>query len=94
MKKYMKKTLEIDENLWGGYHILALYKVCFEFKYNDASSAYLRALELNPNDSLTLTNFGMHNISSGKFDYARKLTERALIIDPLSDFASMVHQYT
>ena len=93
MKKYIKKTLELDENLWGGYHILALYKVCFEFKHDDASSAYRRALELNPNDTLTLTNFGMHNITSGKFDYAKKLTDRALTIDPLSDFAELVGQY-
>ena len=94
MKKYIKKSLELDENHWGGHHLLALFKVCFEFKHDDASSAYRRALELNPNDTLTLTNYGMHNITSGKFDYARKLTERALIIDPLSDFAVMVCQYT
>ena len=28
----------------------------------------------------------MHNISVGNFDAARKLTERALMIDPLSYF--------
>lgn len=93
MKKYIRKALEIDENLYGGYHLLALLKACFEFKHDEASSAYRHALELNPNDTLTQINYGMHNISTGNFDAARKLTERALMIDPLSDFAELVGQY-
>jgi len=94
MEKYTKRALEIDENFYGGYHLLALLKACFEFKKDESTSAYRRGLELNPNDTLLLTNFGMHLISLGNFDSARKLTERAQIIDPLSDFAVMVCQYT
>jgi tetratricopeptide (TPR) repeat protein len=93
MKKYIKKALEIDENLWGGYHLLALQKACFEFKHGDAAATYRHALGLTPNDTLTQINYGMHNISVGNFDAARKLTERALMIDPLSDFAELVGQY-
>jgi len=93
MKKYIKKALEIDENLWGGYHLLALQKACFEFKHGEAAATYRHALGLNPNDTLTQINYGMHNISVGNFDAARKLTERALMIDPLSDFAELVGQY-
>ncbi|HAB54546.1 MAG: hypothetical protein A2455_14965 [Ignavibacteria bacterium RIFOXYC2_FULL_35_16] len=93
MKKFNKKVLEIDESLWGGYHLLALQKACFEFKHDASSSYYRRALELNPNDTLTQINYGMHHISVGNFDAARKLTERALMIDPLSDFAELVGQY-
>jgi serine/threonine protein kinase len=94
MEKYTKRALEIDENLYGGYHLLALIKACYEFKHDESTSAYRRGLELNPNDTLILVNFGMHLISLGNFDSARKLTERAQIIDPLSDFAVMVCQYT
>lgn len=93
MMKYIKKTLEIDENLYGGYHLLALLKVCFEHNHDECEMNYRRALELNPNDPLTLINYGIHNIVHGNFDFARKLTERALIIDPLSDFAQLIGQY-
>ncbi len=93
MMKYIEKTLEIDENLWGGYHLLALSKACFEHKHDESTWNYQRALALNPNDTLTLVNFGISNIVHGNFDFARKLTERALIIDPLSDFAQLIGQY-
>ncbi len=93
MKKYTKKALELDENFWGGYHMLAIIKGAFEFKYNESDSAFRRSLDLNPNDMMTLTNYGMNNISLGKFNAARKLIDRALNIDPLSDFAKLVGQY-
>ncbi len=35
----------------------------------------------------------MHLISRGKFDSAKKYTQRAQIIDPLSDFTLLVGQY-
>jgi serine/threonine protein kinase len=93
MKKYTKKVLELDENLYAGYHLLALTKSCFEHNHDECEMNYRRALELNPNDPLTLIDFGIHNIVHGNFDFARKLTERALIIDPLSDFAQLIGQY-
>jgi len=74
--------------------VLALLKACFEFKHDESTAAYMQSLELNPNHSLALTNYGMHQISLGKFDHARKLADRALIIDPLSDFADLVWQYS
>ena len=93
MKKYTQKTLELDENYWGGYHMLAAIKGAFEFKNDEAASAFKHSLELNPNEMTTLANYGMNNISLGKFDLARKLIDRALNIDPLSDFANLVGQY-
>ena len=75
MMKYTKKALELDENLYGGYHLLALTKVCFEHNHEECERNYRRALELNPNDTMTLTNYGIHNIVHGNFDFAKKLTE-------------------
>ena len=94
MKKYAKKALELDESHWGGYHLLALLKACYEFKHDESTSAYRRGLELNPGDTLLLSDYGMHNISLGKFDTAKKFTDKAVIIDPLSDFAYLVGQYS
>jgi len=94
MRNYTQKALELDESFGGGHHLLALIKACFEFKHDESSSAYRRALELNSNDMFTLADYGMHNISLGNFDVAKKLIDRALIIDPLSDFAELVGQYS
>ena len=93
MKKYTQKALELDEDFWGGHHMLALIKACFEFKHDECGSAYQHSLDLNPSDMTTLANYGMHNISVGNFDAAKKLIDRALNIDPLSDFAYLVGQY-
>jgi len=93
MRKYMRKVLEIDKDLYGGYHLLGLLKDCFERKHAESDSAYRHGIDLYSNDTLLLTNYGMHLISKGKFDSAKKYTERAQIIDPLSDFALLVGQY-
>ncbi len=93
MKKYTQKILEIDKNCSGGYHGIGLLKGPIEWKNDEADSAYRRGIELNPNDTLLLANYGMFLIASGKFEAAKKYTERAVIIDPLSDFSDLVGQY-
>jgi len=90
VKKYIEKTLEIDDHYSGGYHLLALYNACMEWKpFEEAQSAYERSLELNPNDALGLQNYSIHLVSAGKIKHARKLAERAQAIDPLSDYTEM-----
>ena len=89
MKKYIQKSLEIDENLSPGYHLLALYTACLELKHSEAEWAYKRSLELNPNNITALQNYSINRVSMGKFDYARKLAEKAKLIDPLSDYVEL-----
>ena len=89
MKKYIQKALEIDENLSAGYHAIGLYTACMELKHSEAEWAFKRSLELNPNDTMALQNYSINRVSMGQFDYARKLAERAKIIDPLSDYIEL-----
>jgi adenylate cyclase len=89
VKKYTQKLLEIDENLSHGYDALGVYKGCFEWKLDELDPIYKHALELNPNDTLSLTNYGLFQILRSQFEQGKKLIKRALSIDPLYDFASL-----
>ncbi|OGU35730.1 MAG: hypothetical protein A2315_11880 [Ignavibacteria bacterium RIFOXYB2_FULL_35_12] len=89
MKKYIRKALEIDENLSEGYDLLGLFNACFEWKWVEAQSAWQHSIELNPNNSVALQNYSMNRISWGQFDLARKLSHRAKTVDPLSDYTEL-----
>ena len=91
--KYLQKAFEIDENFSAGYHLLGLYTACLELKHSEAEWAYKRSLELNPNDPMALQNYSINRVSVGQFDYARKLAERAKIIDPLSDYIELCNTF-
>jgi serine/threonine protein kinase len=89
MAKCIQKALEIDENLSGVYTLLGLLRACLEWKFAEAQSAYQHALELNPNDAFALQNYSIYCVSFGRFDLARKLSQRAKNIDPLSDYTEL-----
>jgi len=92
MKKNIQKMLELDENYSGCYDILGLYKCCFEWKLDECDPIYKRCLEINPNDHFALSDYGLFSIIIGRFDFARKLLERSLKIDPLYDFTILCLQ--
>jgi tetratricopeptide (TPR) repeat protein len=89
MKKYIQRALEIDENLSAGYHGIGLYTTCMELKHSDTEQYFKRSLMLNPNDPMALQNYSINRASVGQFDFARKLAERAKLIDPLSDYIEL-----
>jgi len=89
MKKYIQKALEIDPDLAGTHHVLAVFTACMEYKHAEAVPAYKRSLELNPNDTMALQHYSINRISAGEFEHARKLADRARAIDPLSDYIEL-----
>jgi serine/threonine protein kinase len=89
LEKYIQKALELDENLSGAYNLLGLLKACMEWKWSEAQSVWQRAIELNPNDAFALSNYSINRVSWGQFDVASKLSQRAKVIDPLSDYAEL-----
>ncbi len=86
MKKYIEKTMEIDENLSEAYDMLALFNACLEWKWVEAKSAWQRSVELNPNNVFALLTFSINRSSWRDFEYAKKLIGRAKNIDPLYDY--------
>jgi TolB-like protein len=89
MKKYIQKALEIDENLSEGYDLLGLFNSCLEWKWTEAQSAWQHSVELNPNNPTALQNYSINRVSWKQFDLARKLSQRAKMIDPLSDYTEL-----
>jgi serine/threonine protein kinase/tetratricopeptide (TPR) repeat protein len=89
IKKFIQKALEIDDNISGVYHTLALYTGCMEWNQSEAESAYKRSLELDPNDVMALQNYSINRVINGHIDAGRKLALRAKSIDPLSDYVEL-----
>jgi serine/threonine protein kinase len=89
MKKYIQKALENDENLSEGYDLLGLFNSCLEWKWPEAQSAWQNSVELNPNNPTALQNYSINRVSWKQFDLARKLSQRAKMIDPLSDYTEL-----
>jgi Tfp pilus assembly protein PilF len=50
--------------------------------FNLAQSFFERALQLDPDDEVTLTNFGRLCKKRGQFDLAKQYLDRALLLDP------------
>jgi DNA-binding winged helix-turn-helix (wHTH) protein/TolB-like protein/Flp pilus assembly protein TadD len=83
-KEALTKALEIDETLAEGHALLATYKLNYEWNWRDAEREFKRALELNPNNSLTRHSYSIYFQTLGRFDEAlaeRKLAEK---FDPLN----------
>lgn len=86
MKKYIEKALEIDKNLCEAYDMLGLYNSCFDWNWTGAKNAWQHSVELNPNNVMALLSFSINRSSWRDFNYAKKLVERAQIVDPLYDY--------
>jgi len=89
MKKYVQKALELDPDLSLAQGMGGLFMACIEWKHADAEPAYRRSLELDPNDTISLRNYSINRVSAGEFGFARRLAERALMFDPLSDYIEL-----
>ena len=89
VEKCVQKMFEIDENLSQAYLVLGMFNAFYEWKWAEVGSACQRALELDPNDVDILQNYSIYLVDWGHFDLARKLTQRAKLIDPLSDYTEL-----
>jgi len=89
VEKCVQRMFEIDENLPKAYLLLGMFHAFFEYKWVELRSAMQRALELDPNDVDILHNYSIHLVVWGQFDLARKLSQKAKSIDPLSDYTEL-----
>ena len=93
MKRYIQKAIEIDPNDGTIYHVLGFFQGCIELKHSEAEKSFIHSLELNPNDPMALQHYSINRVSVGQFDYARRLAERAKVIDPLSDYIELCNAF-
>ncbi|MGB5292690.1 MAG: hypothetical protein WBN41_14700, partial [Lysobacterales bacterium] len=78
-----RRALEIDPNLASAYSVLGdVYRDRYE--WSKARKNYLRALDLNPDDSEANTQYSQMLWRVSYFDEALKYSTRAIDLDPLS----------
>ena len=89
-KKHVYKMLEIDPNFSDAYNLLAFLNALFEWKRTEAGLNWQHSIELNPNNVEALSNYSIYLLSMGqKPELVRKFAGRAIVLDPLSDFAQI-----
>jgi serine/threonine protein kinase/Tfp pilus assembly protein PilF len=78
------KAIEIDEALAEPWASLGAVRWWFEWDWEGAEEAYLRAIDLNPNYATAHDGFGMLLSARGRFSDAVEQITKACDLDPLS----------
>ena len=84
------KAIEIDDQLAEAWASLGAVRWWFEWDWDGAEEAYLRAIELKPNYATAHDGYAMLLSARGRFDSAVEQVTRACDLDPLS-LISAVH---
>ena len=83
-RPYALKALELDPSLAQAHAALAYIKFYFDWDWAGARSEFLRALELNPNDSVAHQWHAVYLLAAGQAQEASREIQRAHQLDPLS----------
>ncbi|MBA3477584.1 MAG: winged helix-turn-helix domain-containing protein [Lautropia sp.] len=83
-RSYALKALELDPSLAQAHASLAYIKFYFDWDWDGARQAFLRAIELNPNDPVSHQWYAVYLLASGRPDHAFIEAQRAHQLDPLS----------
>ena len=80
---YLNKALELDPNSAEAYYVKAINAVWAEFDWEKGERAFLKSLELNPNNALCHTYYAHLLAILRRPDEAKVHSDRALELDPL-----------
>lgn len=83
-KAVTERALEIDESLDEAHGALGEYEFWYERNWEKAERAFLRALELGPNNPETYHQYGLCLALVGRGEEGFKFAARSLEMDPLS----------
>jgi TolB-like protein/class 3 adenylate cyclase/Tfp pilus assembly protein PilF len=78
------KALALNNKLAEVYSSLGVWKLSYEWNWDESEKAFLRAIELNPGYAITYQWYGRTLGFIGRFDDAIKHLEKARELDPLS----------
>jgi tetratricopeptide (TPR) repeat protein len=82
-----KKALELDPELGGAHLALGLVQAQYDFQWADAESSYVRALRLDPSESLAHLGYMFLLEETGRPAESIAQGQEAIRLDPLSQFA-------
>jgi len=78
------KALKLDDNLAEAHAALAMTKVYRDWDWEGAAKAYQRALQLNPNLTLTRAHYAFYLLLFGRVDDALAEMRKVQEMDPLT----------
>ena len=83
-KEAALKAIEIDDTLAEAYSTLGFVQSNFEWKWKDAETSYLKAVELYPGDATVNQRYAIYLSRMGRHTEAIEAMQRAHDLDPLS----------
>jgi len=83
-KAAAKRALEIDDTLGEAYSVQAFLRLVYDWDVSGAERELQRALELDPNNAMTLQWQGVYLMARGRANEAVSVTRRAVDLDPVS----------
>jgi DNA-binding winged helix-turn-helix (wHTH) protein/TolB-like protein/Flp pilus assembly protein TadD len=79
-----RRALEIDDTLAEAHLVRAGAWLCYDLNHAAADRAFLRAIQLNPNDALTRHRYGYSLMTQGRFEESLAQARRAVELNPVS----------
>jgi len=79
-----EKALALDDTLGEAHRALAMVRCWHDWDWSGCEQEFLRAIELNPNDSHAYHYYSHYLQGRGRFDESLVASLRALELDPLS----------
>jgi tetratricopeptide (TPR) repeat protein len=84
-----EKAIALDDSLAEGHASLAAERLLFAFDWPGAGRELEKALQLNPNLTLTLSLYGYYLQTQGRLDDAIAVARHAVLVEPLSTLANI-----
>jgi serine/threonine-protein kinase len=88
-KAHKAQALVIDDGLSDAYLSEAMISFFFDWNWSGAERAFVRSLELNPNNGETLSYYGLFLVFEGRVDEAIAVSRKAIALDPLAPLVNM-----
>ncbi|TFH25498.1 MAG: hypothetical protein E4H10_09295, partial [Bacteroidia bacterium] len=85
--KYLNKALELDPNSAQAHYVKAINAVWQEWDWEQGEKAFLKSLELNPNDALCHLYYAHFLMCMRRSEEAIKQANLGLKLDPLKPLA-------
>jgi len=89
--EYARRAVELDPYLAEGHQALAQGYTWYEFDWDRAEEAYLRAIELDPNEPQTHIFYSHFLAMMRRVPESDREIDRAIEIDPFNPFTQLLH---
>ena len=88
-KAHNAKALALDESLTDAYLAMSMIAFFYDWDWRSAERAFIRSIELNPNNVEALSYYALFLVFDGRVDEAMTIGRKALALDPLAPLINM-----